>query len=77
MAANNQSIKDAFALSGNRPAITNGHLTRLQTVVDSVTGITGSTPDDFWDATYDYWKEQILHRELSLAQDQVAQPTEL
>jgi len=79
MAATNQSIKDAFALSGNKPAVTNGHLTRLQAVVDDELGITGSTADDFWDATYEYWKGRVLHREDSIAADvaQNARPTEL
>ena len=71
MAANNQSIKDAFALSSNRPAITNAHLTRLVAVME------GTTPDDFWDETYDYWRDRILHRERSLAEDQLPTPTEL
>ncbi len=71
MVADNQSIKDAFALSGNKPPVTNDHLTRLVAVME------GTTPDDFWDETYEYWKGRILHRELSIAQDQVPQPTEL
>ncbi len=77
MAADNQSIKDAMALSGNKPAVTNDHLARLQTAVDVSTGIVGSTPDDFWDATYDLWKDLILDREHSLAQDQIVRATEL
>ena len=73
MAADNQSIKDAFALSGNRPAVTNDHLARLLTVME------GDDADAFWDETYDYWKEKLLHFEDSRAADiaQGTRPTEL
>jgi len=74
MAATNQSIKDAFALSGNKPDVTNSRLVRLQIFIDSELGITGSTADDFWDYVYEDLKDRVLARELSIAQDQVVEP---
>jgi len=75
MAATTQSIKDAFALSGNKPAITNARLIRLQVFVDNELGVIGSTADDFWDYVYEDLKARVLTKEFNIAQDQVVEPS--
>ena len=64
-----------FALSGNRPTITGPQLTRVQAWLDTVLGLTSSTPDNLTDFIYDLLRDRVLDSELSRAQDLVARPT--
>lgn len=73
--ANNQDIKDFFALTGNNLEVTNPRLVRLQAYIDFTIGVSGSNADQLIDFLFDQLVERVLAFELSIAQDNVVKPT--
>ena len=71
MAATANDIKNFFALTGNNPVVTNGHLNRLAAAVGKEVNEDRSpaTPDQFVDAIYQYYRNQTIYSE----QDDAAQ----
>jgi len=73
MVATNQDFKDAMALSGNKPAVTNTQLARVQAMIDATQSLVdgnddprSATADDLFDQWYEDLVKRVLAYEKSL-----------